>query len=123
MTTKRDALVDEIGHLTEASITLREVLVRNERAIADLAQRVLAGESVLEAFNAMDGAMQRHREMPETLEEFESARHSLRLALFNLALEQGATASELGRRLGISRQLASRLAGNARSKASEPPDQ
>jgi len=116
-------LVEEIAQLTEASITLREVLIRNERAIADLAQRVLRGESVLEAFSAMDGAMDRNREMPETLDEFEHARHSLRLALFNLALEQGATASELGRRLGISRQLASRLAGNARAKAAEPPDQ
>lgn len=116
MTAKRDALVGEIALMIEASHTLQEVLVRNQKAIEDLATRVQRGESVLEAFSAMDGAMRRHRELPQTLEEFEAARHQVRLALFDLALDQGATASELARRLGISRQLASRLASAARGK-------
>lgn len=116
MPTKQDRLIAEIAVLDEASRTLRDVLVRNERAIADLAERVRRGESVLDAFSAMEGAMRRHRELPQTLEEFEAARHQVRLALFALATDQGASLSELGRRLGISRQLASRLAGAARDQ-------
>ena len=116
MTSKRDELVAQIAELVEAGRTLQDCLARNERAITDLSERVLRGETILEAFSAMDGVMRRHRELPQTLEEFEAARHQVRLALFNLALDQGATASELGRRLGISRQLASRLAGSARDR-------
>jgi hypothetical protein len=115
MTKKADRLVSDISVLADASKTLREVLVRYERAIATLASRVKRGESVLEAFDAMDGAMARHRELTEVLEEFETARHEVRLALFSLASAQGASMSELGRRLGISRQLASRLATKAES--------
>ena len=118
MTTKRDRLVAEIAILDEASRNLRDVLERNERAIADLARRVERGESILEAFDAMEGAIRRHRELPKTLEEFEAARHQVRLALFALATAQGASMSELARRLGISRQLASRLAGAARERES-----
>ncbi|HLX89726.1 MAG TPA: hypothetical protein VKR22_14880 [Acidimicrobiales bacterium] len=115
--TKRDELVAQIAELVEAGRALQDCLGRNEKAITDLADRVQRGESILEAFGAMDGVMRRHRELPETLEEFESARHQTRLALFDLALDQGATASELARRLGISRQLASRLAGSARDRS------
>src|SRR5579863_422568 len=98
VTTKRDELLAQISELVDAGRTLRDCLARNELAISDLAERVQRGESILEAFSAMDGVMRRHRELPETLEEFESARHQVRLALFDLALDQGATASELGRR-------------------------
>jgi len=113
MTKKADRLVADISVLAEASKTLREVLLRYERALVTLASRVKRGESVLEAFDAMDGAMRRHRELTETLEELEAARHQVRLALFSLASAQGASMSELGRRLGISRQLASRLTTKA----------
>ena len=121
VTAKRDSLLGEISRLVEASQSLQDVLNRYERAITDLAERVRKGESVLEAFSGMDGAMERHRELPETLDDFEAARHQVRVALFDLALDQGATASELGRRLGVSRQLASRLAGHAREKSNGLP--
>jgi hypothetical protein len=49
----------------------------------------------------------------EAIQEFEAARHQLRLALFSLGKEEGASISEVGRVLGISRQLASRLAGES----------
>lgn len=114
MTTKRDAVKADLAHLQEMSTKMRDVLERNERAMAMLVEHLDKGESVLEAFDAMDGVMRKHRELPETLEQFEMARHQARLALFALAIAQGATISELGRRLGISRQLASRLAAAAR---------
>jgi len=110
---KSDQLAREIAALIETTDTLREVLARYKRANAHLAKRVAQGESVLEAFEGLDGAMRRHRELTETLEEFEAARHEVRVALFALSTAQGASLSELGRRLGISRQLASRLAAQA----------
>jgi len=53
------------------------------------------------------------RQVTEAIEEFEAARHQLRLALFALGKEEGASISEVGRVLGISRQLASRLAAES----------
>jgi len=103
-------LVRQISALTEATNNLEAVLARYKRAINDLAAHLDDGESVLEAFDELDGAMLRQRELTETFEEFEAARHQVRLAVFALATAQGASPSELGRRLGISRQLASRLA-------------
>jgi hypothetical protein len=110
---RTEHLVRQIAALDEATGNLKEVLVRYQRAITGLATHVEAGESVLEAFDGLDGAMLRQRELTETFEEFEGARHQVRLAVFALAKAQGASMSELGRRLGISRQLASRLAAEA----------
>ena len=56
---------------------------------------------------------QRRREVTEALEEFETARHRVRLSMFGVAEEQDASISEVARALGISRQLASRLAAEA----------
>ncbi len=106
-------MVRQISALTEATNNLEAVLARYKRAINDLAAHIEEGESVLEAFDELDGAMLRQRELTETFKEFEAARHQVRLAVFALATAQGAGPSELGRRLGISRQLASRLASES----------
>lgn len=113
MTKKASHFVSEISSLMEATERLRETLARYKRANATLARRVSQGDSVLEAFDAMDGSMDRQRELTEMFEEFEAIRHRVRLALFGLAEAQGVSMSELGRRLGISRQLASKLAKEA----------
>jgi len=110
MSKNSEQLVRKISGLVEAAEALSDVLDRYRRANVQLAARVEQGQPVLEAFDALEGAMQRHRELTETLEVFESARHHVRRALFALSTEQGASLSELGRRIGISRQLASRLA-------------
>jgi hypothetical protein len=116
---KVDRFESEVATLVEATQALRDVLVRYEAANSDLISRVRRGETVLDAFGTMTGPMRRHRELTETLEEFESARHQVRVALFDLALAEGASMAELGRNLGISRQLASRLAASSKS---EPTD-
>jgi len=56
---------------------------------------------------------ERRSEVTDALGEFEAARHQVRLAMFALAKEQGSSFSDLARALGISRQLASRLAAEA----------
>ena len=113
MTKKAAHLVLELSALMEATEQLRETLARYKRASTSLVRRIEGGTSVFEAFDDMDGAMQSPRELTETLEEFERVRHQVRLALFELAAAQGASMSDVGRRLGVSRQLASRLANEA----------
>ena len=113
-----DQLVSDISELIDMSEELRQTLSRYKRANRQLATRVERGESVLDAFDAMGGPMRRHRELTEVMDQFETVRHRVRLSLFALAESQGASKSDVARRLGISRQLASRLAGQARRNGS-----
>jgi hypothetical protein len=52
--------------------------------------------------------------MNDALNGVEAARHSMRLRLFKLGLDQGLSIGELGRIFGFSRQLASRYAKEAK---------
>jgi hypothetical protein len=113
MTKKSVQLISELSTLMGTTEQLRETLGRYKRASAGLIRRIEGGDSVFEAFDDMDGAMRSPRELTEMLTAFEQTRHQVRLALFELAAAQGATMSEVGRRLGVSRQLAARLGNEA----------
>jgi hypothetical protein len=115
MSVKRKRLVDSIAELVESSARLRGCLQRYERAMTRISKNLERGELAVRASTGTDIPAQR-RQVTEAIEEFEAARHQLRLALFALGMEEGASMSEIGRVLGISRQLASRLAGEAASK-------
>ena len=52
----------------------------------------------------------------KALEKMETARREVRLAMSDLAVEEGASLSELARALGVSRQLLSRLAASSREE-------
>jgi len=54
--------------------------------------------------------------MTQQIAELEAARHNVRLAVFILGLNEGLSIGELGRSMGISRQLASTYAKEARSE-------
>jgi len=100
-----NALIDEIDRV-------RGVLLRYKRVSAQLASRVQQGRPVTDALEQLEGPVRR-REVTEAMDQLEGARHRVRLAMFALGNAQGASASELGRKLGVSRQLASRLANEA----------
>lgn len=112
MTSKRQHLLDRIAQLIESSVHLREQLRRYEKAMAVIAKRLETGAPGISASKGT-GIPSERRQVTEAIEEFEAARHELRLALFALGKEEGASMSEVGRVLGISRQLASRLAAEA----------
>jgi hypothetical protein len=99
--------------LVDASKDLRQVLQRYEKTSFEIAGLVERGESGADALKAAGGPIRR-REVTAALEKFEAARHRLRLSMFALASEEGTSASELGRQLGVSRQLAYRLANEAK---------
>jgi hypothetical protein len=113
MSTEADFLRD-MASVIERSKELRAVLVRYEEGSASVARRVENGEKLEDALEAEKGPLRR-LEVTEGVEELEGARHQVRLSMFSLAKEQGTTISELSRQLGISRQLGSRLAGEADS--------
>ncbi len=112
MSATNQRLLRRISELVEADDELRELLLRYRKINANLAKLIERGESGAAALKAIDAPIQR-REVTEGLEKFDAARHQVRLALFSLCLEEGTTISEIGRLLGISRQLASRLAAQA----------
>ncbi len=114
MSTKRKRLLHRISELVESSARLREQLLRYERAMVKISTRLEGGVPGITAAKGT-GIPTERRQVTEAIEEFEAARHQLRLALFALGNEEGASISEVGRVLGISRQLASRLAAEAAS--------
>ncbi len=112
MTDKSELLERRIAALIEASEDMRKVLRRFAKANAELADHIAKGEVLTEALLSVQGPVRR-RETTEAMDVFEAARHKVRLAMFGLAQEQGVSISDVGRSLGFSRQLASRLAAEA----------
>ncbi len=111
-------LVRDMATLVERTEELREVLQRYRKSSIELATRVSRGEALDEIFPVIEGPA-RPREVTETIIEFSAARHQVRLAMFVLGDEQGISISEMGRQLGMSRQLASRLAAEANEAGSK----
>jgi len=117
MSTKRQRLLHRISHLVACSALLREQLRRYERAMLKIATGLENGAPGVAAAKGT-GIPTERRQVTEAIEEFEAARHQLRLALLALGKEEGASISEVGRVLGISRQLASRLAAESEETGS-----
>ena len=113
MSTTSKKLVRQLSDLIECTDSLRDVLLRYHKVCSTLAASVERGEHAIEAFEHAGGLGMRH-EITDDLEAFEAARHEVRVMLFALATEQGASISDVGRALAISRQLASRLAAEAK---------
>ena len=112
MSRRSNKLVREASALVESIEHLRSVLQQFARLNVSLQKRIAAGGDLVTTLESLGGP-ERRREMTEALEEFETSRHHLRLAMFALAEEQEVSISEVARSLGISRQLASRLAAEA----------
>jgi hypothetical protein len=110
--TKRANLMASIVDITECSARLRAELAGYEATMSVIATRLDAGEPAIDAARGTS-IPTRRRQVTESIEEFEAARHRLRLALMAVGREEGASISDVGRALGISRQLASRLSAEA----------
>ncbi len=117
MSARRKRLLRRISHLVACSTLLREHLRRYEKAMLKIAER-LEDEAPGVSAARGTGIPTERRQVTEAIEEFEAARHQLRLALFALGKEEGVSISEVGRVLGISRQLASRLAAESEESLS-----
>jgi response regulator of citrate/malate metabolism len=105
-------LVKQAQQLIESTEKLRQVLAQYQRATNRLVRRVESGDRLVDTVERIGGRALRP-ELTDVLDEFETARHNTRLAMFALAQEEHTSISELARALGISRQLGSRLAREA----------
>lgn len=117
MPSKAKRLVQRLSELHETTEQLRAVLMRYDRVSAKLAALVEDGAYLPTALEGLAGPLRRS-EVTDALNDLEAARHQVRLAMFALAIEQGSSYSEMGRALGISRQLASRLAVESQETSS-----
>jgi len=117
---KRHRLLRRLADLLESSALLREQLALYERETKKIIRRIESGERAVIAGVGTDVASHR-RQVTESVQQFEAARHRLRLAFMALARKEGDSISEVARVLGVSRQLASRLAGEADGDVGEEP--
>jgi hypothetical protein len=109
MRKSHERLAGHVGELNRSMAKFRTALLRYQRAVTRVADHVSAGEEVVQATRAANLA-DRRRELKDRMDDFESVRRQVRLSLFALGIEEGSSLSEIGRGLGISKQLASRLA-------------
>jgi hypothetical protein len=87
----------------------------NTEALADLDR----GMAVSESFARRDSARW-SRELAALLDDFETCRRGMRHAAAVVLLEEGRSVKDIGRLFGVSHQLASRFAGEARVRGSGP---
>jgi hypothetical protein len=112
MSTESRRLLRRMAEFNDANDHLRDVLLHNKRALVAGAKHIENGEWTADEVEA--GAPEIRFELTEALSVFEKARHEVRLSFFGFGTEQGKSMSEIGRALGVSRQLASRLAAEAK---------
>jgi hypothetical protein len=103
-----ECLEDLLGALGRA----RGELIRSEEAISEVLGRVGNGEC-LASIIAESRPSELLGSVESAMEAAATCRHRTRSVLFSLAQQNGTSISDLGRRWGISRQLASRYAQHA----------
>jgi hypothetical protein len=114
MTQESRELVQRIIELQQANDLLQEALRIHKSALADAVTNLQGGDLTAEAIH-QGGAPAIRTDLTDALDDFEKARHSVRVSLFAfMGRTQDTPVAEIGRSLGISRQLASRLAQEAK---------
>jgi len=97
---RTDELRDALDRFDQATRSGLEVLQRGVPLVEGLAE-ARAGSA--------------RASLNKALDRMETARRDVRVAMSDVALEEGASLSEVARALGVSRQLLSRLAASARA--------
>ena len=115
----RESAIATIEHTLEVSASLRRRLVANERAGRMMVKALRRGDPVSAVVgDSGETASDLRRTTNDLLAEYEAARHRMRTALLLPFLDEGKSIGDFGRVLGVSRQLASRLARDARDASS-----
>lgn len=93
----------------------REQLRSTEAAYRRAIKAVGRGLSIGDTLDMMSAAATRD-DLNCALSELEHSRHRSRLAMLESGIDEGLSMSELGRKMGFSRQLAARYADEASRK-------
>jgi DNA-directed RNA polymerase specialized sigma24 family protein len=114
--------VRAIEETVAASEALREHLKRTERIGRKMISALQRGAALSEAVDvAGESSGELRRTAAEYLSHYEASRHRMRNVFMLGSLDEGLSIGEMARKLGISRQLASRLIHEARESQSLMP--
>ena len=109
MDTRRQECIDAVRNAIEASVSLREDLVRGEVVGLRMIERLQAGADINECIYE---AGENPAELRETSSDahgfYKGRRHDLRAVFMAAAQESGLSVTEIANRLGVSRQLIQR---------------
>jgi len=110
----KNAVARQVAAVIDAADELHHALIRYKRGLKKFASLIEDGADVPDALAAIEGSVGgQPRLIPNALDDFEVARNDLRSAIVALAMDQGMSGAGLARRLGVSRQLVSRIATQA----------
>jgi hypothetical protein len=113
--TDRERAIESIERTMEASVALRKHLLESERSGRKMISALKRGVPIPESVAASgSNAAELRRSTNDLLNDFELARHEMRAAFILPSVDGGMSIGEIGRALGVSRQLASRLVREAR---------
>jgi hypothetical protein len=110
---ERDRVIHCLEALLEADQDLRRRIRANEVLIRQSIREMKKGSTVAATMASANAGFGRES-VNEALDVLTRARHQLRLAVTAAGLSEGMSIGDLGRAWGISRQLASRFAKEAR---------
>jgi hypothetical protein len=113
--TKRELVGRDIQRLIDVGQELRDQLLESRRGFEKGLRMLDRGVEINEALRVLNAAERRQR-MTDRLSELEACRHQLRLSITVAGLEEGMSIGDIGRAFGVSRQLASRMAKEARGE-------
>jgi hypothetical protein len=117
--TDHERAIASIEKSLDASAALRRHLVATERTGRKMIAALQRGVPISEAVVSAGGSpSELRRSTTEMLADYEHARHQMRTAFLLPTLAEGKSIGDIGRELGISRQLASRLVREARGSSS-----
>jgi hypothetical protein len=106
---KQEVLAGIKGY-QRATRKLRGLLDGVDFGLDILTSALRDGDSAISVLLRTDASSSR-QEFMQTMDDFETSRRTLRVAILRLGQEQGNGVAELAKALGISRQLAYRILG------------
>lgn len=117
---QRELAIRTVERTIEASVALRKHLLLTERTGRKMIKALQGGVPISASVERTGACPAELRQSTHgLLAEYEDRRHEMRAAFLLPSLEEGMTIGEIGRTLGISRQLASRLVKEARETSSQ----
>ena len=109
MDTRRQECIDAVRNTIEASVALREDLVRGEVVGLQMIELLQAGADINECiYEAGENPAELRQTSSEAHEFYGRQRHDLRAVFMAAAQESGMSVTEIANRLGVSRQLVQR---------------
>ena len=112
---ERERVIRSLDSLLEEGRSVRRAIRDNEVLIRHAIKELTKGTTVASTMGQVDAGFGRQN-VKDALDALAAARHELRLATILAGLDEGMTIGDLGRSWGISRQLASRFAKEARGE-------